>query len=509
MVKPQPRARETGSVQPPPLPEGWAHAALQEVTVPVPHTKPEDEPLREFRYIDISSISNRTHEIAEFKSFKGADAPSRARRPIKPDDVLFSNVRTYLRNIAVVTDDVRADLCSTGFTVLRSNGAIDSRFLLYSVLTDAFIDAVGEFQTGTHYPAVSDPAVFAQEIALPPLAEQKRIVAKIEALLARVTASRERLAKLPVILNRFRQSVLAAACSGRLTADWREFHTDIEPASQLLKNISVDCQRTSNNQPEDDLPELPETWAWSRFAFLIGELRNGISTKPNIDPPGTKILRINSVRPGAVLFDDVRFLPDSGNLLSSYRLREGDLLFTRYNGSLDLLGVCGMVRRLLKEPLLYPDKLMRVRFDHAYVVPAYVEIFFQSPDARDRLTARSKSSAGQQGVSGADIKAQPVALPPLEEQREIVRRVAALFKLADAIVKRVAIATARAEKLTQSILTKAFRGELVPTEAELARHYGREYEPAFALLARTQAGAARDTGARPERRRRAPATLRI
>jgi type I restriction enzyme S subunit len=76
---------------------------------------------------------------------------------------------------------------------------------------------------------------------------------------------------------------------------------------------------------------------------------------------------------------------------------------------------------------------------------------------------------------------------PLAEQHEIVRRVEALFQLADAIEKRVAAATARADKLTQAILAKAFRGELVPTEAELARRKGRAYEPASVLLERIKA----------------------
>lgn len=81
----------------------------------------------------------------------------------------------------------------------------------------------------------------------------------------------------------------------------------------------------------------------------------------------------------------------------------------------------------------------------------------------------------------------PVGLPPFQEQHEIVRRVEALFKLADAIEGRLAAARARADKLTQSILAKAFRGELVPTEAELARQEGREYEPASVLLERIRA----------------------
>jgi type I restriction enzyme S subunit len=200
--------------------------------------------------------------------------------------------------------------------------------------------------------------------------------------------------------------------------------------------------------------------------------------------------------------DDYRYLR-AGNF-AEYRLKNGDLLFTRYNGSLELLGVCGMVRGLDND-LLYPDKLMRVRFDHPWVLPSYTEMFFYSPRARDRMTENAKSSAGQQGVSGANVKAQPFALPPLEEQREIARRVEAIFKFADAIERRVAAASLRAEKLTQAILAKAFRGELVPTEAELARHEGRSYEPASVLLQKIKAECSNDEARRLRPRTRSRA----
>src|SRR5262249_56630310 len=107
------------------------------------------------------------------------------------------------------------------------------------------------------------------------------------------------------------------------------------------------------------------------------------------------------------------------------------------------------------------------------------------------------------GVSGSDVKQQPFPLPPQLEQREIVRRVEALFSLADAIEKRVAAVTLRVEKMTQAVLAKAFRGELVPTEAELARQEGRNYEPAAVLLERIKAERAQADGAvtTPARRR--------
>jgi type I restriction enzyme S subunit len=224
-----------------------------------------------------------------------------------------------------------------------------------------------------------------------------------------------------------------------------------------------------------------------RFGDVLSELKNGLSTKPNQNPPGTPILRINAVRPYEVAFDDLRYLECSDVQVRDYALRERDLLFTRYNGSLDLLGVCGMVRGIGSRMFVYPDKLMRVRFTSPEILPEYCELFFSSPSARDRMIANAKSSAGQNGVSGSDVKAQPLACPPAAEQREIVRRVSALFSHADSTESRAKAALRQVELLTQAVLAKAFRGELVPTEAELARKEGRSYEPASELLARLKA----------------------
>jgi hypothetical protein len=172
---------------------------------------------------------------------------------------------------------------------------------------------------------------------------------------------------------------------------------------------------------------------------------------------------------------------------------------TRYNGSLDLLGVCGMVRGLGEAVVLYPDKLMRVRFYHELILPAYVELFFQVSEVHDRIIAKSKSSAGQNGVSGSDIKNQPFVVPPLPEQHEIVRRVEQLFAFADQIEARFKKAQVQVDRLTQSVLAKAFRGELVPTEAELARRENRSYEPTTELLARIREKQIESPPAKPNR----------
>jgi len=109
----------------------------------------------------------------------------------------------------------------------------------------------------------------------------------------------------------------------------------------------------------------------------------------------------------------------------------------------------------------------------------YVKMVF----TQSNLNANAGGS-GQPFVNQTVLNKVAFPLPPLAEQHEIVRRVESMFKLADAVEKRVAAATVRAKKLTQAILAKTFRGELVPTEAELARREGRSYEPASVLLAR-------------------------
>ncbi len=450
------------------LPEGWSIVRLAEVVEHVPNVKPEDEPDREFGYVDISSICNRTHKILDCKRFTGNKAPSRARRPIRPGDVLFSNVRTYLRNVAIVPPSLNVQLCSTGFTVLRSNGAVDPHFLFRYVLMDDYIDRVTPQQTGTHYPATSDRVVLGESLPLPPLAEQKRIVAKVEQLLARVNAARERLARVPAILKRFRQAVLAAACSGRLTADWRE--------------------------DERETKGIPSSWRHLELEALLSEpLANGRSV---VDATGSgfPVLRLTALKAGRIELAERKIGAWSLEEAKPFLVKRGDFLVARGNGSLKLVGRGGLV---VNEPdqVAYPDTLIRVRPNKTLLLPEFLPLVWDAPPTREQIEAAAHTTAGIHKVSQKDLRGISLPVPPLAEQHEIIRRVEALFKLADAIEKRAAAATQRVEKLTQAILAKAFRGELVPTEAELARIEGRDYEPASALLERIR----REQGTAPKR----------
>ena len=162
------------------LPVGWVWTTLGEISKEVIKVNPKLEPNEEFIYLDIAAIDNSRQAITEPKRYLGKGAPSRARQLVHAGDVLFSTVRTYLRNIAAVDEIYDGQIASTGFCVIRPR--IDNKYIFYLTLTDTFLDPLNHIQRGTSYPAVRNSDVFAQVVPLPALAEQRRIVAKIEEL---------------------------------------------------------------------------------------------------------------------------------------------------------------------------------------------------------------------------------------------------------------------------------------------------------------------------------------
>lgn len=303
-------------------------------------------------------------------------------------------------------------------------------------------------------------------------------------------------------MKRFRQSVLAAACSGRLTADWREEHPDPEPASVLLDRIRAERKAAlgkNYKEPDpvdtDELPELPESWCWARAEQLCGFITKG--TTPPADEmksgsgeiPYIKVY--NLTNRGALDFSVKPTFVSEGfhrRELARSRVLPGDVLMNLVGPPLGKVSIV---------PYDYAEWNTNQAVAIFRTMPSCDRQFFcyslLTDDILTRGIHRAKATVGQVNLTLEIARDLPIPLPPLTEQHEIVRRVEALFALADAIEKRVATATARAEKITQSILAKAFRGELVPTEAELARAEGRDYEPACVMLERvkqerTQAG---------------------
>jgi type I restriction enzyme S subunit len=331
-------------------------------------------------------------------------------------------------------------------------------------------------------------------LPLPPLAEQKRIVAKVEQLLARVNAARDRLDRVPAILKRFRHSVLAAACSGRLTKDWRERNPDVEPASVLLERIHNDVieigsreERILSDQIELEPYELPTRWSWSSVKDVCVAVTDGDHQPPPKAKGGVPFIVISNISSGSIDLSATMFVPKEyyDALHDGRRPRQGDILYS-VTGS---FGIAMLVKT--REKFCFQRHIALLR-PHSSIPSSFLHLVMSSNLAFSQAASLATGIA-QPTVPLSGLRVIRIPIPPLAEQDEIVRRVESLFTLADAIERRVAAGTLRAEKITQSVLAKAFRGELVPTEAELARREGRDYEPASVLLERIKATHERTT----------------
>lgn len=313
-------------------------------------------------------------------------------------------------------------------------------------------------------------------VPIPSLNEQRRIVAKLEKLLQKVDACKERLDKIPVILKRFRHSIFAAACSGRLTADWREKNPDVEPVTELLKKIQEERKEKRLRNPQIlqiDIDELPDTWAKTKISDVYGINigHKGIKIDENLEVSFVPMKLIEE-KTG---FMDASFVRKYEEVKSGYtKFIEDDVVFAKItpcmeNGKIAIAknlcnGIgCGTTELHVFRPVVKDTN-------------SFLFYFLLQKEIREIAKNRFQGTSGHLRVPVDFFEEIWFPLPPLEEQKEIVHRVEALFKVADQIEGRYKKAKAYVDKLTQSILAKAFRGELVPQDPK--------DEPASELLNR-------------------------
>jgi type I restriction enzyme S subunit len=389
--------------------------------------------------------------------------------------------------------------------VLRPHAEIDARYFGLFLRTREYRQAISELSAGTNINNLKAEHFDAIQVPFAPLAEQRRIVAKLGELLGRVSQAKARLDRVPALLKRFRQSVLAAACSGKLTADWREENVCDETGEVLLSRIKssrlkIAAFAKEKNQIESafgsslfdvtseelGFDSLPETWKACRIG-AVGSVSNG--STPSRQQPSFWDGDIPWVSSGEV----------RNNLITSTRERitkagfDGTSVRLLPRGTV-LIAMIGEGKTRGQSAILdleatINQNIAAAVISHGFVEPAFLWRWFQM---RYEATREQGAGSGPQALNCQRVRELPFVLPPLKEQKEIVRRVEQLFAFADQIEARFKKAQAQIERLTQSVLAKAFRGELVPTEAELARRDNRFYEPASELLARIQAD--RDKG---------------
>ncbi|WP_232241588.1 restriction endonuclease subunit S [Pseudomonas carnis] len=366
--------------------------------------------------------------------------------------------------------------CAVGAPI---EGLIGKEFL-YRLLQhekEAFI----EKGKGGAQPNISQAVIKAHAIGLPPLAEQTRIAQKLDELLAQVDTLKVRMDVIPTLLKRFRQSVLAAAVSGQLTEAWRELSPPLSPISiNDVKKAWIDVYRLHGRKykevnliPDDLGRPLPNSWVEARVGEVFDVYVGATPSRGNTTFWGGPIPWVSS--------SEVAFCRIKKTKESITEVGYKSTSTTIHPVGTVMLAMIGQGKTRGQPAILdieacHNQNTAAIRVHSDYCIPEYLYYYLYE---RYEETRRVGAGNNQQALSKKTVQSLPFALPPLAEQTEIVRCVEQLFTFADQLEAKVTSAKNCIDHLTQSILAKAFRGELLPQDPK--------DEPASVLLERIKA----------------------
>jgi len=300
-------------------------------------------------------------------------------------------------------------------------------------------------------------------VPISPLNIQNKIVIKIEKLLGQRNEAKESISKVMPLLKKFRQSVLAKAFSGDLTEEWRAKQRNLEPASKLLERIREERKKLLGKKYKEsgpldtsDLPELPEGWKWVTFEECCL-----LNPRHSSDIPLDKQV---SFVPMSAIDAELGMIakPETKALKEVIKgfthFADGDVLFAKITPCMEN-GKAAVANNLMNSIGCGTTELHVLR-PLGGILPEYIYHYIRQQSFRDRAEANMTGTAGQLRVPIDFIKHGVFPLPPLKEQEEIVKKIQSFFGQANSLEKSVKIAQVHCEKLNQSILAKAFRGEL-------------------------------------------------
>lgn len=425
------------------IPESWKWVRIGELTYNWGQKTPDSR----FCYIDVGSINNTSHTLnKENTVVEAKDASSRAKKIVKKGDVIFATIRPYLKNICIIDIDFPCEpIASTAFAVMHCPEGLLNKYLYYYLLSPTFMRFANarDKAKGVAYPAIGEKDFFNGIIALPPVAEQKRIVAKIEELLPlvdRYAASYEKLeqfnAKFP---EDMKKSILQYAIQGKLVEQrpeegtGEELYQQIQPEKQrLIAEKKIKKEKPLPEIAENEKPyDIPDNWTWVRFGDL-GSYKKGpfgsAITKSMFVPKGNGAIKVyeqkNAIQKDATLGDYYIRRDYFESKMKGFEVFPGDIIVS-------CAGTIG-------ETYVMPDKfeqgiinqaLMRMKIFEPLYIPYFLTFF----DFVLKKNARSgsKGSAIKNIPPFEILKNYLVPIPPLAEQKRIVAKLEEILPLCE------------------------------------------------------------------------------
>ena len=323
------------------LPKGWITAKIEEVSLKVEQRKPEDN--EEIIYVDIGSIDRESKKIVNPQMLMGSEAPSRARKIVNAGDVLVSLTRPNLNAVAQISDELDGQIASTGFEVIKPL-LVESGYMFSLVRSKDFINAISGKVQGALYPAAKSTDVRSYAFPLPPLAEQKQIAAQLDQLLSQVNTLKNRLDNIPNILKRFRQSVLAAAVSGKLTEEWRQKNINRLLTQQALlglinKEYSKKTKAVQKRVDKSHASEwfynckdkIPKSWLEAYLIDVTDLITCGVAKKPDYLEQGIPFLSAQNSKPFSPNLKKIKYISqkDFEKFTVGGKPEKDDVLYSR------------------------------------------------------------------------------------------------------------------------------------------------------------------------------------
>jgi len=403
------------------LPESWVEVPIGSVARIVgggtpPSKDPQNfvEPGKGIPWVTPADLSGYRKQLIERGARDLTEAGYAAcGATLMPQGTVLFSSRAPIGYVAIAANEISTN---QGFKSFVLPPEIDARYTYYQL---KWLKPEAEaIATGTTFKELSGAATATLPFKLAPAAEQTRIANQLDTLLTRIQSCNDRFDAIPGLLKRFRQAVLNSAVVGRMT-------------------------------PIIDALSEP--------------LRNGKSVR---DGNGLPVLRLTALKSQIVNLNEVKY-GDWSSVTDTDRflVHDGDYLVSRGNGSKDYVGRGGLVVGC-NRPIAFPDTMIRFRPDVSQLLPGYLQLVWESEGVRTQITNSAKTTAGIWKVSQTDLERIIIPLPSLSKQAEIVRHVEALFTLADRMEARATAARNQAQRLSPLVLSKAFRGELVPQDPQ-------------------------------------------
>ena len=374
------------------LPQTWRATTIGSVTVTAKQRDPRKTPAYEFQYVDVSSVSNESFKITGATPTVGLEAPSRARKELKTDDVLFATVRPTLKRIAVVPKELDGGIASTGYCVLRSDqNKIHPHFLYLFLITNHFNSRMAGLERGANYPAVRDSDVKSSWLPLPPLPEQKKI-AHVLSTVQRAIEAQERI-----------------------------IQTTTELKKTLMHKLFTEGLR-NEPQKQTEIGPVPESWEVSLLGNSLSVAQYGLSVK-GTTKGGYPILRMTNQVDGQIIGNNLQFVKIGEADFKKFKVEKGDILFNRTN-SLDLVGRTAI--HDIEGNYVFASYLIRLRTDRKKLNPFFLNLYFNRDETQSRLKSIATRAVSQSNISATKLKGFPIPLPSTKEQTKIVMQAEAI-----------------------------------------------------------------------------------